>query len=612
MSEINNPGVGEGSTDHAALSNLAYANAGHTGFQPAGTYLVASDIANLVPYTGATGDVALGVHNITAANLAITNWNTAYGWGNHASAGYLTSVTAHNLLSTTHGDTLADSVIRGDILIGNSTPKWSRLPVGVNGTFLTNDGTDVKWSSLKLPSSTTAPSIFVCNADNIMTTLAPTTTANRVLKASSGVISWTLATGAGSPVLATGPTLSSPHIDKIADLTTNGFVKTSGSDGTLSVDTSTYLTGNQSISLSGAVTGSGTTAITTTLATNIVGASNMKGASSTQLANGSAGNLLKSLGDGTFGWDTSTYLTSLSGALLATGATTGATSQAQVFTNGVKLSNLTPGRVALVGTAGIITDSSKLTFSDTGLVVSGIASNLPFSVSVADGNNGYWAFSRQVGYVAGFLLRTSGVNRWLLSENATAEGGSNAGSDFAIFPCNDAGDTQASAFFIKRSTGFVGIGGSSSLLPDYPLTVYGTINLPQVRVAPSTNTIAASDYAELMFTMQANSNYPGSIRLIAKNASGGYLAPRLGFFLVPENNYTYASMVERLTITGSGSVIINNGAIATNATDGFLYIPTCAGTPTGTPTTYTGRCAMVMDTTNHKLYVYDGSWIAMN
>ena len=40
-------------------------------------------------------------------------------------------------------------------------------------------------------------------------------------------------------------------------------------------------------------------------------------------------------GAATFGLDSTTYLTSLAGALLATGATTGATSQAQVFTNGV-------------------------------------------------------------------------------------------------------------------------------------------------------------------------------------------------------------------------------------------------------------------------------------
>ena len=59
--------------------------------------------------------------------------------------------------------------------------------------------------------------------------------------------------------------------------------------------------------------------------------------------------------DGTV--DSSTYLTSLSGALLATGATTGATSQAQVFTNGVKLSNLTAGRVPYATTGGLLTDS---------------------------------------------------------------------------------------------------------------------------------------------------------------------------------------------------------------------------------------------------------------
>lgn len=60
-----------------------------------------------------------------------------------------------------------------------------------------------------------------------------------------------------------------------------------------------------------------------------------------------------------------------------------------------------------------------------------------------------------------------------------------------------------------------------------------------------------------------------------------------------------------------GNTIIgaSPAALATTATDGFLYIPTCAGTPTGAPTAYTGKCAIVFDTTNNKLYVYDGGWI---
>lgn len=56
------------------------------------------------------------------------------------------------------------------------------------------------------------------------------------------------------------------------------------------------------------------------------------------------------------------------------------------------------------------------------------------------------------------------------------------------------------------------------------------------------------------------------------------------------------------------SVAIGSAALATNATDGFLYIPTCAGTPTGTPTTATGRIPMVYDTSAHQFWFYDGGW----
>lgn len=42
-----------------------------------------------------------------------------------------------NLLSAYVADTLAASVVAGDIIIGNATPKWSRLGVGSNGNVLT-------------------------------------------------------------------------------------------------------------------------------------------------------------------------------------------------------------------------------------------------------------------------------------------------------------------------------------------------------------------------------------------------------------------------------------------------------------------------------------------
>src|SRR3990172_1572795 len=54
----------------------------------------------------------------------------------------------HDILSATHTDTLAAAVIRGDLLVGNSTPRWARLPIGTAGTILRSDGTDPSWTSL--------------------------------------------------------------------------------------------------------------------------------------------------------------------------------------------------------------------------------------------------------------------------------------------------------------------------------------------------------------------------------------------------------------------------------------------------------------------------------
>jgi len=64
-------------------------------------------------------------------------------------------------------------------------------------------------------------------------------------------------TGTGLAVFATGPTLSAPVIAKLGSVVTNGFVKTSGGDGTLGIDTSTYLTAEADTLAS--VTGRGAT-----------------------------------------------------------------------------------------------------------------------------------------------------------------------------------------------------------------------------------------------------------------------------------------------------------------------------------------------------------------
>jgi hypothetical protein len=68
-----------------------------------------------------------------------------------------------------------------------------------------------------------------------------------------------------------------------------------------------------------------------------------------------------------------------------------------------------------------------------------------------------------------------------------------------------------------------------------------------------------------------------------------------------------STATERMRITSAGNIVAGRSvALATTATDGFLYVPTCAGTPTGTPTSITGMAPIVVNTTNNKLYFYSG------
>jgi hypothetical protein len=72
------------------------------------------------------------------------------------------------------------------------------------------------------------------------------------------------------------------------------------------------------------------------------------------------------------------------------------------------------------------------------------------------------------------------------------------------------------------------------------------------------------------------------------------------FRVVTGSNVALAIDVNRNTTVGPTT-------LATTATDGFLYIPGCAGIPTGVPTAKAGRIPMTVDTTNNRFYMYVNS-----
>lgn len=110
-------------------------------------------------------------------------------WNGSAISGGGSVTTPHNLLSTTHPDTLAVSPpTRGDLLVANATPLWARFAIGASGTFLRSNGTDPAWSA-------DGSSLTGLNATNIASgTVAlarlPTTITNAQLDAAAA-IAWT-------------------------------------------------------------------------------------------------------------------------------------------------------------------------------------------------------------------------------------------------------------------------------------------------------------------------------------------------------------------------------------------------------------------------------------
>jgi hypothetical protein len=67
---------------------------------------------------------------------------------------------------------------------------------------------------------------------------------------------------------------------------------------------------------------------------------------------------------------------------------------------------------------------------------------------------------------------------------------------------------------------------------------------------------------------------------------------------------------ERFVVGSNGSCGMSFGAQATTATAGFFFLPTMAGTPTGTPATLganAGGAPCIVDTTGSKLWVRVGA-----
>lgn len=163
-----------------------------------------------------------------------------------------------------------------------------------------------------------------------------------------------------------------------------------------------------------------------------------------------------------------------------------------------------------------------------------------------------------------------------------------------------------------RSTGWIGWTSTDDAA--------ATIDTFMMRAAAASIRFGAGDAAspiaqttKVQGVVAGTSNVAGALWTLAGSVGTG--TGRGGDVLVrvapPGTTGTAQNaLTDALRVYGEGDVSIGTGAaIATNATAGFLLLPTCAGTPTGTPTnTGAGKANFVYDSTANKLWVYNGSW----
>ncbi len=189
--------------------------------------------------------------------------------------------------------------------------------------------------------------------------------------------------------------------------------------------------------------------------------------------------------------------------------------------------------------------------------------------------------------------------------------GGNTGSIGVKYSTSPSSGITIAAFFNGCDTGISYVGGYNVQNSDYSRSSFFNVAspIPSGAEAQFENML---NYPVVRYRNDGTHAY-GGVAFRLENQKGGYQAYDIG--IDPDGGTAGVFQINDIVrskfpfqITKAGSVILADTVLATTATDGFTYVPTCAGIPTGVPTGQLGTAPVVYDTTDNKLYVYNGGW----
>jgi hypothetical protein len=214
---------------------------------------------NKLGYTGATADLNLGIYNLYTNNIFT-------GFTSVAASGTLITLTVTSTpyynVTGSGGQIIklpdATTLVNGATFVFNNNQSSGAITVNNNSNTLIASIPSGGYVTITLLSN----SIAAGSWDRHFEAPANVSWSTNTFDYNGSITS---ATWNGAAIADTHISSAATWNGKQAALNGTGFVKISGT--TISYDNSTYLTANQSITLSGDVTGSGATSISTTLAT---------------------------------------------------------------------------------------------------------------------------------------------------------------------------------------------------------------------------------------------------------------------------------------------------------------------------------------------------------
>lgn len=359
---------------------------------------------------------------------------------------------------------------------------------------------------------------------------------------------------------------TSQNIATLSNLTTNGFVKTTGGTGALSIDTNTYITGNQTITLSGHVTGSGTTAITTSTASKMI----LQGTTDTTAT---AAQFLGALATGLVKNTTTTGVLSIATAGTDYQApisltTTGTSGAATFVSNTLNIPTPAATTITIAQTAHGFSVGNVVRLSGTSIYAkaqgdsAADAEVIGMVTTVVNANSFILTID---GYVTGLSGLTANTTYFL--DPATA-GGITATEPTTVGQVRVplfVADTTTSGYFHKYEGQIINVAGAATFVSTQYI---GTATKTVTNTAAETSALATSSIGTL--TLPANFFSVGTtIRLIAR---GTYQTPT-----VPSNVVVKVKLGSTVlaTVTVAGTVVATSST--TNVLQGEVVI-TCRTT----------------------------------